>query len=372
MKIVSVVQRYGEQVIGGAESLAREICTRLSGEHELTVITSCALDYRTWDNALPPGECLEDGVRVIRCPSIRSRDWESFGRFSSLVFAWNRLLPIPEALQKKWIQAQGPLCPSLLEALEAESRDADLVIFFTILYYPAVFGLPLVGKKALLVPTAHDEPALKLSLFQRLFKLPGILVFLSPEEKDFVNRAFDVSFLRQEMAGYGVDCPEIGDLPQGEYFLYLGRIEKGKGCGEMFEFARRAGLDMKAAGPMNMPVPEDIDYRGIVSEEEKKELLEQARAIVIPSRNESLSISALEAWAAGKPVIVSSGSPVLAGQARRSKGGISYASFQEFREAAELVSPEMGLLGREFVKRNYSWDAVMARWREIIRMATGD
>ena len=42
------VHRYGEEVGGGAEAHARAIGIRLADEVDVTVLTTCALDYRTW------------------------------------------------------------------------------------------------------------------------------------------------------------------------------------------------------------------------------------------------------------------------------------------------------------------------------------
>ncbi len=369
MKIAAVVQRYGDDVIGGAESLAREVCQRLSGEHDITVLTSCALDYRTWRNYYPPGERIENGVRVIRCPVSRKRYWKRFGYYSRILFMLRNLVPLPRFLEQHWIRAQGPFCPDLPGRLLLEFGRSDLVLFFCCLYYPTVAGLPLAAGKAVLVPTAHDEPALKFSLYRQIFRLPRALVFLSIEEKMFVNRLFNVSKIPQEIAGYGVECPKIDDTGSGDYFLYLGRIEPGKNCGELFSHILDSGLKLKIAGPANMAIPPGIEYLGIVTEKEKMELLGKARAVILPSRNESLSIVALEAWAAGKPVIVSSSSPVLAGQVERSRGGLVYSGFKEFVQAAGKADRAMGMRGREYVLRNYSWDIVMKKWNNILKNA---
>ena len=55
-EIAFVVQRYGEGITGGSESLARAVAERLAGEHRITVFTTCARDYVTWRNELPAGQ----------------------------------------------------------------------------------------------------------------------------------------------------------------------------------------------------------------------------------------------------------------------------------------------------------------------------
>ena len=366
MKITAVVQRYGEDVIGGAESLARKLCLRLSKEHHVTVITSCALDYRNWENIFPEGESADGEVHVIRFPVSGTRNWKRFGYYSSLLYRIRNAFPLPRSVEEHWVKAQGPCCPALPGRVKEEGINSDVVLFFSCLYYPTVFGLPQAAEKAVLVPTAHDEPALEFGLYQDLFRLPRTLVFLSPEEKAMVNRKFRVANVRQEMAGYGIEIPEDTDGDCSGSFLYLGRIEAGKSCGELFSWALKAGIPLTAAGPASMKIPAGIDYRGIVTEQEKERLLRSAKAMIIPSRNESLSITALEAWAAGKPVIVSASSPVLSGQVERSGGGISYRNFEEFVSAAARADREMGKRGREFVRIHYSWDAVIKKWTGIL------
>jgi glycosyltransferase involved in cell wall biosynthesis len=53
---------------------------------------------------------------------------------------------------------------------------------------------------------------------------------------------------------------------------------------------------------------------------------------MMPSRFESLSMVALEAWALGRPVLANGACDVLKGQCIRSNAGLYYESYQEFAE----------------------------------------
>jgi hypothetical protein len=138
-KIAFVIHRYGEEVIGGAESQCRNYAEMVAKWCDVTVLTSCASSYHTWANDLAAGESLINGVRVIRFPSSCQRHpqhhrwwdiWQKRGR------------TIQDECQ--WIYEQGPVLPELLAYL-AHSHDVyDVFIFFTYLYYPTVMGLPLV------------------------------------------------------------------------------------------------------------------------------------------------------------------------------------------------------------------------------------
>ncbi len=66
MKIAIVVQRYGEEVNGGAEQMARWLAEHLLDVADVNVITTCAIDYMTWEDAYPAGESELNGVPIHR------------------------------------------------------------------------------------------------------------------------------------------------------------------------------------------------------------------------------------------------------------------------------------------------------------------
>ena len=83
LRVALVVQRYGEEVNGGSETLARRIAELIADEVDLTVLTTCALDYLTWANAFPAGQTDVNGVRVLRFPVRQPRDAQAFEHASS-------------------------------------------------------------------------------------------------------------------------------------------------------------------------------------------------------------------------------------------------------------------------------------------------
>ena len=88
MKVAFVVPRYGPTIIGGAETAARALAERLVARKgwEVTVLTTCADDFVTWDEVFAPGDEVIDGVRVTRFTSQRGRD-PSFHPFSASLLA---------------------------------------------------------------------------------------------------------------------------------------------------------------------------------------------------------------------------------------------------------------------------------------------
>ncbi|GAB4245959.1 MAG: hypothetical protein Kow00109_22030 [Acidobacteriota bacterium] len=372
-RIAVVVQRYGPEVIGGAEILAREIARRLSRLYRVDVLTSCARDYRTWADAFPEGVGEEDGVRVLRFPVAQQRHWRLFGRFSGLLFAWNRHLPLPRFLERRWVVAQGPATPDLVQFLRKFGDRYEAIVFFGYLYYPTVFGLPAVADRSVLVTQVHDEPPTHFRIYRELLGRPRFIVFMTEAERELVHRRFPVQGIPGVVTGYGVEVKEGEEQAgsEGVDLLYLGRIEVGKGCGELFDFCRRAGVELTAVGPAQTAVPPHVRYRGVVSDEEKERLLRACRAVVVPSLMESLSMAALEAWAHGKPVIAKKGG-VVETLVRESGGGICYEGFEEFRAAVRQVDAAMGERGRRFVAERYSWERIVGGFVQAIEAVRRD
>ena len=85
-----------------------------------------------------------------------------------------------------------------------------------------------------------------------------------------------------------------------------------------------------------------------------------------------LSIVALEAWSAGKPLLCHAGSAVLRSMSRRSGGGLFYRDYDEFGALLDLLLAEpklraaLGAGGRAFVDRTYTWPVVVEKYRDLI------
>ena len=355
-----MVQRYGEQVVGGAERHSRLLAERFAQHHEITVLTTCAVDYRSWANVLPSGAQILNGVEVIRWPVERKRRWHYFGWKS------NRLFSSQHSIldEYEWIVKQGPECPNLIEFIRANRTKFDLFLFFMYLYYPTFFGLQTIPEKSVLVPTAHDEPAIHLGIFSSIFHLARFIAFNSEEERRLVHGLFHNDYIPSSIIGLGIDIEPVSEHDKG-YLLYMGRVEKGKNCEELFQLVRKTSLPLKIIGHAQIPIPSHVEYLGFVSEPEKRQILAGCRALVLPSRNESLSLAVLEAWAHGKPVIVSEHSPVMKALIAKSGGGYTYRDVEEFGAILQNVDPTRGLAGRKYVEQYYSWSRVLEKYDEV-------
>jgi glycosyltransferase involved in cell wall biosynthesis len=387
VKVAMVVQRYGAEVCGGSELLCRQVAEHMARHWEIEVLTSCAVDHFTWKDDYPPGPTRVNGVPVRRFPVDAPRDMPSFQALSARVLS--RQAPREEEIE--WMQAQGPSSTALLAYVRDHADRYDLFVFFTYLYAFTFFGLPLVSEKAILVPTAHDEPCIYLSIFRELFALPRSLVFLTPQERDFVNALFGTAAVPQEVVGMGVEEPrdvraerfleKYGDrLGGGAFVLSAGRIEGAKGSPQLFSHFMRFREDVPERpvklvliGSSGMEIPDhpDIIHLGFVSDQDKFDAFAAAELVVLSSPFESLSIVALEAWQRGKPVVANGACEVLRSQCIRSNGGLWYHTYAEFREVLRVLLGDpslrdrLGASGRDFVTRSYGWETVEAHYRTL-------
>lgn len=391
MRLLVVAQRYGQDILGGAESEAREVATRLARRgHEVQVVTTCARSYITWENELPTGTEELEGVLVHRLPVASPRDIRLFGRLSTRVLA--SPLDVAFHLQREWMRLQGPLVPQLPAWLEENSGGFDAVIFFTYLYYTTWAGMAATRAPTALRPAAHDEPPLHLPIFDGIFRLADGFAFGTPEERALVGRRFRVSRPSQ-VTGIGVETRAAGDvgefrarfdLGDRPYLVCAGRIDSQKGSGELFhhftEYKRgRPGpLALVFVGEEieRLPRHPDVRVTGYLSDETKNAAILGSEALVVPSHYESFSIVLAEAWSLGRPAIVQARSDVLVGQALRSRAALPYSNFEDFASATDALHSDpdlrqrLGAAGRTFVEANYSWQGVLARWERLLEGLT--
>jgi glycosyltransferase involved in cell wall biosynthesis len=168
-------------------------------------------------------------------------------------------------------------------------------------------------------------------------------------------------------------------IPQ-EYVLYLGRVDRNKGCDTLLEYfqefanANPQAPPLLLAGPATMRVPQHPRIRslGYVSDDLREALLAQARTLIVPSPYESLSIVLLEAWNHAVPALVNARCRVLEGQVRRADGGLYFRSAREFHEAlARLLArtDERDAFGRQglaYIEREYRWPTVLERVERLL------
>lgn len=385
-KICLVVQRYGVEVNGGAELQARQMAERLSDQYDVTVYTTKAIDYISWANEYACDREDLNGVHVCRFPVEHPRRPEIFDSINQRFLSGNLY---GKKWEDAWFEAQGPYTPALIEALRIHRDDFSAFLVFTYLYYPSVYGLPILKEKAIFIPEAHDEPFLRLERVRQEFQCPHAFFFNTKEEEKLVRERFWNEQISSDIGGVGVDSPkdvdterfrhkyELGDT---SYLLYVGRIDEGKNCHEMFRYwdsyKRRnpSNLKLILMGKAVIPVPEREDIRvlGFVSDEDKFDGMAGAQFLWLPSKFESLSMVVLESLLMGTPVLVNSSCEVLRAHCLKSNAGLYYENYMQFEQAVNRLLTDQTLYtalaknGPDYVKKNYNWNDIIRKLSALI------
>ena len=389
-KLGFVVMRYGLEVNGGAEFHCRQWAEKLSRYYDIEILTTQALDYMVWDDYYPVGDCRVNGIKVKRFPVAHLRDVEEFNQLCAIVAPREY---VNREVELDWMEKQGPTSTELIEYLRRHSDQYDAFVFFSYLYYTSFYGLQAVKDKAILVPDAHDEWPIYLSIFDDEFKLPQAFFYNMEEEKAFVEKRFGVENIPSGIGGAGVDIPENinGESFKkkygiDDYIIYVGRIDESKGCKELFEYFRRykderecdTKLVLLGRPVMEIPEDENIISLGFVSEEDKFNGVAGAKFLVLPSYLESLSIVVLEAFSLKKPVLVNGHCEVLKAHCEKSDAGLYYFDQDDFGLKfgrlldSESLRTEMGERGKAYVDRNYSWDALTDNFNRLFDQVFGE
>jgi glycosyltransferase involved in cell wall biosynthesis len=354
---------------------------------EVEVLTTCATDYITWANHYPEGSESLNGVLTRRFKVKRPRDPQRFATWSAQVFHQEH----SEQDELRWLEEEGPFSPRLVRYVEKNRARYDFFVFFSYRYYTTYHGLRAVPERSLLVPTAEDDGVYRLGLFPPLFRAPRAIVYNSVEERALIQRVSGNQDVPGEVVGVGSALPARLDADEfrrrhgldDPFVLYVGRVDKNKGCPELFDSFRRYRTETKSRlrlvviGKPVLPVPHDpgIVSLGFLPDEEKWNALAACELLVMPSRYESLSMVTLEAWYAERPVLANARCEVLRGQCLRSNAGLYYSSYDEFREALALLEGDAGLRralgcnGRRYFESHYSWEVVERKYLELLARA---
>ena len=278
---------------------------------------------------------------------------------------------------------------ALLDFIRAEKESFDAFIFLPYLYGLVLEGIAIVGPSAVLQPCLHDEAYAYLSEVADAFRTAGSLFFISEGEQELASRLFGPGIWpKSKLTGAGIEAdsaenpgrePATKDPRRPEKFvLYLGRKDPGKNVHLLVNaFARfrkarpNSPLRLLLAGHGRVDLNGCRDYAidlGLVSDEEKQQLLRECSALVQPSQNESFSRVIMEAWLHGKPVAAHAQCLATSIAVQRSGGGWVAENESDWArlltEIDRLPSSalsKLGAQGQRYAQEMASWESVMDR-----------
>jgi glycosyltransferase involved in cell wall biosynthesis len=388
LKLAFIIPRYHVPQAGGAEFLAEATASRLAKKgHAVEVLTTCAVGHIDWKNELPEGTQYIDGVKVQR---FKVDPRLHYQRFILLQQRLDRGWPLSPKEEIAWMTGNIH-SKALYEAIRRTHASFDALIFAPYLFGITYQGLQIVPEKSFLIPCLHDESYAHMQIFHDFFHKPAGILFNASAEKELAKKLYGLKEEKCAVAGMGFDSMRVPEnqnafrqkfgIANEPFIFYAGRREKGKNIPLLVDFflayKKNHPNDLKlviaGSGDFDAKGSEHIIDIGFIPREELFQAYEQALAVCQPSINESFSIILMESWLMNTPVLVHERCSVTRDHVKQSGGGLWFKSYFEFEECLETflcdekMRMKMGVLGGQYVTKEFKWDRIIENMEAFIQ-----
>ena len=241
VKLAVVVQRYGQAINGGAELHARYIAEHLARHAEVEVLTTCATDYVTWRNELPPGVEQVNGVPVRRFRVKHERD-------PAAVRPAIRTRVRTAAFDRRRARLARRRRSDQPGARRAHRQARGRLRLLSVLQLSLLPRVPRRARRRARAPFWCRPPsATRRSAWRCSAAVPRRArghVQLARRAGDDPGRRPATTSVPGVVVGIGSDVPQNPQPARfrqkydirGPFAVYVGRIDENKGCKELFEF----------------------------------------------------------------------------------------------------------------------------------------
>ncbi len=333
LRVAFVIERWGENESGRAIAACARLIARMRSSIDVRIITTCARTARASSTYLP-GNSIAEGIHVRRSPSPAE----------------------------------------LLAHIERCAGFYDTFVFVDVGSATTRLGVSKVRGRAILLPVAEDDAALRFPQVEKLFADVRAVIFVNANERDRVGRLIPTLPAVTSVMASGVEA--AADRNAERFRAFSGVTEPfvlfagwDASPGDAISIARRfvryydshGGIAKKlviagATTPMERPHPAFV----VVPEAErysKWDALAACDVLVQPSVCDRVPEAVYEAWACGRPVLVAARSTVLVRACREAAAGIWYATDDELAAALDVLDAEMsavlGRQGSDYVNTTY-------------------
>lgn len=383
LQVGLVVPRFHPDIFGGAELHARWLAEHLAAAgHDVTVLTTAVLDPTAWRDELPLGRSQSGAYAVHRFAA----DPKDLDRWLGLDMAIRGGQTLTLDDEETWLRTGG--ASSAMERyLAAEPGRFDVVLGIPYMAATTYFAFRAVPDRFCAIPCLHDEPFARLRYVDRMLSQALGTMCNSWPELDLARRLHP-RIGPTAMVGLGFDEPPSPPDPalfrrkygvEGRFAVFVGRLQTDKNLPQLLEYfvrwkERQGGdLQLVLVGEGDVVPPSRPDIRAIrLDWADRDSMLAAAECLVQPSLMESLSIVTMQAWQAGSAVLTHGRGEVVRDHCVRSNGGLWYENYAEFEGMLSLLlgnealSRRLGANGQAYVRREFSWDAVLARFHAAL------
>ncbi len=240
------------------------------------------------------------------------------------------------------------------------------------------------------VVTIHDSTSLPeyAKTYQEYVRLGGNRCRIAAVSDSMAGKLDGVSDVAIARNGIDVDALPFQEKP-GDYLVWIGRVAPSKGLHHAIAVAREVGIPLKFAGPTGpfktleaegyyeqqiKPYIDgkNIEYLGILAQQDAYKLLAEAYAYVFPSDGtEGMPMTVIESMATGTPVIATRKGP-LPEMVRDGVNGFLYEEFDQLSAGIARVPSIDRAACREFAKTHFSLQAMTDSYEEIYKKFLGE
>src|SRR5207237_3355405 len=313
---------------------------------------------------------------------------------------------------RRWARFEAKLSPALMTWLFQHVPDYDVVHGMSVFNFPAYIyceacrwhDVPhIIHPQGMFEPWAMSNKGWKKKVYFRWLKKPqleraNVIHCLTQHEAESIaalgvttpkvivpNGINFESMINGDANAFLLRYPELANKTR---LLFLHRVDPKKGLDMLaasFAWLRNrfANTHLIIAGPdpigywstasfffESAGCAAAVTYTGIVTGQDKADVLAAADVFVAPSYSEGFSMSVLEAMAAGLPSVITIGCnfPEAAEAKVALEGPIDANAFAE--ALASLIGDlpaacAMGQRAREFIFQNYTWDQAARKTHEV-------
>jgi glycosyltransferase involved in cell wall biosynthesis len=385
--LVFVCPRYPTRHAGGAEVHCRRVAERMAARgHRVELLATTAEDHFSWKGEGGERSFDKNGIRVrLFAPDPR----EALTRFHEIERKIAEGISLSAEEERIWL-ANSVNSRGLYDHIESVADAADYFIFMPYLFGLTINGAKIRPEKTLLIPCLHEENFAHLSCIRELFRGVRGILFNSPPEMELARKWYDLPSEKLFLVSLGFERRLDADPGRFRerfkidqpYLTFAGRREEGKNFFLLLEMTRLfqriypGRVVFVTMGSPPVPLEEtdrgQVFDLGFVSEQDKADCFAGALMNCQPSTNESLSITVMESWLYGRPVLVNRRCDVTAYWADLSRGGLAFSDYFEFEQIVVFaleypdIAAEMGRNGREFVESNFHWDRIVSRFEHAL------
>jgi glycosyltransferase involved in cell wall biosynthesis len=407
VKILHVVQGY-PPAVGGTENLFHHISERLVQQYgdEVTVFTANGYNaeafYSPRQPLLPPGRETINGVRVRR---FRVLNWLGpVLRYAQQGAYWLRL-PFNQYLRTLY---GGPILPGLKQAIGDFDGDVVVASSFPLMHMYTALAASRINRRPLIYCGGlhpQDRWGFDRPMIYDAIRRADAYIAFTTYERDFLWQK-GVPAKKLHVVGLGVDAERFASAdgttfrqrwgdPAAPVVAFIGQQARHKGvdtlvrameqvwqrlpktrlliAGARTRFSPALRRQIEALPPNHR---EQVLILDNFDEAEKPSLVAACDLLAYPSEFESFGLVYVEAWACGKPVIGSHAGAIPSVVQDGTDGLlVPPRDVPDLTDALtrlledESLRHRLGEHGRQKVLERYTWETVVARFRQVYERA---